>query len=149
MLRAIYFLFFSSVFVQSAAAGPDKVSIMLGSAHINSTVDYNEFNPGVFVTWDRGRRYTIGAFKNSYSKTSVAAMVAWPLTGTSKWTLDATAGIAFYHDDAVKFPTHWGSFVPIAGLQFRTEHYFIQMFPGDGDVTDMIFSFGLSFPLNP
>lgn len=64
VILATIILFFMAA---AAFAGPDRVSILIGSRHYPSG-NYEELNPGVFVGWydNRGNDWTVGAYRNSY-----------------------------------------------------------------------------------
>ena len=136
-----------------AAAGPDRVSIMLGTHHAGATLDYDEVNPGVFVTWsglmwqDR-LDLTVGGFRNSYGDLSLAVSTALPLVRQEDWSIDLFGALAWYPDNGDRFAHAFGDIVPIAGLQFRYRSVFLQAIPAGGDSVDATFSFGLTFPIN-
>ena len=70
--------FILGVLVSSVAqAGPDRVSVLLGSEHINATREFQEFNPGVFLTWERQFNYSIGIYYNSYEEISPLISVGY------------------------------------------------------------------------
>lgn len=133
--------------VSGSAIEPDRLSFTFGSMHLNATSEFNEFNPGVFLTWENERKYHLGAYWNSYEKVSVAALVGWPIIGDENWTFDIIAGGAYYPGDGRDFPVSLGDFVPLAGVQLRTGRFFAQVFPGDGDIVDAIISFGVTIPI--
>lgn len=69
-----------------AAAGPDRVSVLLGSAHIGAAPSirdgrgYNQINPGLFLTWETDHvDWTIGAYLNSFERGSVSATAGLPI----------------------------------------------------------------------
>lgn len=59
---------FAILFVAAAPAFAQTVGVHLGSQHYPSR-DFNNVNPGGYVRWDNG--LTIGAYRNSFEKTSV------------------------------------------------------------------------------
>ena len=129
------------------AAPPDRLSVHLGSSHVNAQEDFEEFNPGLFVSWDRSLSYTVGAFRNSYGDVSVAATVAYPLIRRDLYRLTAFVGWAHYPENGRKFRVHHGDVVPVAGLRLHYRSLFVQFLPGDGSVADAVLSFGFSAPL--
>jgi hypothetical protein len=147
MLRWLFLL--ALLLAAPASAGPDRVSLMFGSHHIAANQPFEEINPGVFLTWE-GRRldWTVGAFHNSYGRTSVAGTVALPLWKTGELRLDAFAGIAHYPVDGRNFRFHAGDLVPLGGLQLRWRNLFVQAIPLDGGVAAGVLSFGVTFGLN-
>lgn len=128
------------------AAAPDRLSVHLGSRHINAQEDFEEFNPGLFVSWDRSFSYTFGAYRNSYGDLSVAATMAVPLLQRPAWRMNFFVGWAHYPDNGRKFRVHYGNVVPVAGLRMYYRNTFVQFLPGDGDNADAVLSFGLTFP---
>lgn len=132
-----------------AGAGPDRVSILVGSHHIAANQAFEELNPGVFLTWE-GRRldWTVGAFRNSYGRTSVAATAALPLWQAGDLRLEAFAGLAHYPVEGRTIRLHVGDLVPLGGLQLRWRNLFVQAIPLDGVVAAGVVSFGVTFGLN-
>lgn len=137
----------------NALAGPDQVSILLGSEHIGATRSFEEFNPGVVLTWKQAlwkNRLDIGvgAFRNSYGGGSVVITTAYPLIRNENWGLDLFAALATYPGNGDQFRVSWGDVVPIGGLQARYRNLFIQAIPGGGSSVDATLSYGLTFSLN-
>ncbi|MEL6799785.1 MAG: hypothetical protein AAFO80_07895 [Pseudomonadota bacterium] len=132
--------------LSATAAPPDRVSIHLGSRHVNAQEEFEEFNSGLFLSWDRSFSYTFGAFQNSYGDVSVAATMAFPVLQRPAWRMNFFAGWAYYPDTGRNFRLHHGDVVPVAGLRVYYRHLFVQFLPGDGQVADAVFSFGLTFP---
>lgn len=128
-----------------ALAAPDRVSILLGSNHVGATDRFEEVNPGVFLTWDW---LTVGAYRNSYGKASVAVTGALPLIKWKTGELSAFAGVALYPGDGRRFAVHAGDVVPVGGLQLRQGNMFMQVIPSDGKAVDAIVSFGMTFDLD-
>lgn len=129
-----------------ANAGPDRISFMLGSSHVGAMMSYEEINPGVFATWeDRalGLDYSLGIYRNSFGRASVAATAALPLVKKPRFQADVFAGVALYPGNGKDFAYHAGDVVPIAGLQARLGNGYIQIMPGDGMT---VVAFGLTFP---
>lgn len=129
-------------------AGPDRVSLLLGSHHVDAKYDFNERNPGVFLTWERSRvDWTVGVYDNSFGKPSVAVTAALPVTQWERGEVSLFAGLALYPGDGRYFAVHAGDVVPIGGLQVRHGNVFMQVIPSDGVITDAIVSFGLTFQI--
>jgi hypothetical protein len=131
-----------------AAAEPDRVSILLGSAHPGAARSFEQVNPGVFLTWkDRafGLDYSVGAYRNSFGRASIAATAALPVIDRGQFQLALFGGLAVYPGNGADFAIHAGDVVPIAGVQARVGHGFVQVIPGD----DMaVVAFGLTFLIN-
>ena len=131
----------------SATAGPDRVSVLLGSRHFGATTAFQEINPGVFLTWERKLDWTVGVFRNSYGRGAIAGTAALPLIEEGKFSLDAFLGAAYYPKDGRNFAVHIGDIVPIGGLQARYGNMFMQVIPQDGRDASAVVSFGLTFGL--
>lgn len=129
-----------------ASADIDRVSILAGSHHADAKLQFNEFNPGVFLTFEGDTvDWSVGAYKNSFGKNSVAATVAIPVIEWDHGEASVFAGLAYYPGDGRYFAVHAGDVVPIGGLQVRHENLFLQVIPSDGEITDAIVSFGVTF----
>ena len=129
-------------------ADPDRVSVLLGSAHPGADRTFEQVNPGVFLTWeDRalGLDYSVGAYRNSYGRASIAATAALPVIDRGQFQLALFGGLALYPGNGADFAVHAGDVVPIAGLQARLGHGFVQVMPGDGMA---VAAFGLTFPID-
>lgn len=146
----------SMAFVVSAsyvAAGPDQVSILLGSHHVGATRAFEEVNPGLFLTWTEvavGQRVdlSVGAFRNSYGDGSIAVSGAYPLYRTEDWGVDLFAGVAWYPGNGDQFNHAVDDMVPLGGVQMRYRNLFLQALPGGGNAVDATLTYGLTFPLN-
>lgn len=131
----------------ASVAGPDRVWITLGSAHISDR-DFEQVNPGVFLTWEGERLgYTAGAFRNSYGGFSMAATVGVPIIYQDDFEASLFAGVASYPGYADRFRFSSGDIVPIAGLSLRYKSLFAQLFPGNGNSVSLTASFGVTFDL--
>ena len=135
----------------AADAGPDRISFLLGSEHVNAN-GFEEVNPGVFLTWTRaafqGRAdVTLGGFRNSYGDGSLAAALALPLIRQEFWGIDAFSALAWYPGHGDRFKYHAGDIVPLVGLQARIGPTLIQYVPGGDRGVDATLGFGLTFPL--
>ena len=132
----------------TAAAGPDRLSVLLGSEHVNATRSFQEFNPGIFLTWERGLNYSAGLYYNSYKKVSPLVSVGYDWEVAQDLDLGAFFAVAVYPGDGDEFSHAMGDVVPFVGLQARYKNVFVQFIPADGDALDALFTFGLSFDLN-
>lgn len=143
---------FASPGAGPAAAGPDRLSFLLGSYHVGATQSFEEFNPGAFLTWTnlmwRGALdLTVGAYRNSYGDGSLAVTTAYPFVRTEKWGLELFGGLAWYPGNGDQFSYSAGDVVPLAGLQARYRNVFVQAIPSGGSSVDAVLSFGLTFAL--
>ena len=131
--------------VPVAAEPPDRISLHLGSAHFGVETDFEEINPGVFLTWERRLNYSVGAFRNSYGRMSVAATAGYDLWEQGRARLEVFGGLAHYPKDGRRL-TGWShDFVPLVGLRAHYDPVFISVLPGDGDTMDGVVTFGLTF----
>ncbi|MBZ8119057.1 hypothetical protein KUD11_10405 [Roseovarius sp. LXJ103] len=142
----------SALAVALCAAGPgmaqDRVSILLGSHHVNASFDFEEINPGAFLTWEGDQvDWTVGGFRNSYGGASAAVMLGMPVYERGPAQIALTAGLAVYPGDGRRFAVRAGDVVPLGGIRARYGNAFVQVFPSDGNTTDAIVSFGLTFSL--
>ena len=119
---------------------------MLGSKHIGAN-GFNEINPGLFATWERGRiGYSLGAYLNSYDRGSIAAVAQLGLIEWQNGSLNAFGGLAWYPKDGRRFQTHvGGDIVGIGGLEVRHGHVFMQVLPTDTGGASGLVSFGLTW----
>ncbi|WP_133057635.1 hypothetical protein [Falsiruegeria litorea] len=136
----------------AADAGPDQISILLGSHHIGATRDFEEFNPGVIVTWkellwNNRLDVGVGVFRNSYGDASAVVTTAFPLVRNKNWGLDVFAALATYPGEGDQFSHSIGDVVPIAGLQARYRNVFVQAIPSGGSSVDATLTYGLTFAL--
>lgn len=146
----IRFLTFSLLCIANTAlADPDRAWVLLGSHHANATTEFEETNPGVFLEWDtEGRHsYSVGAFRNSYGGASVAGAVNYPLFEQEHFTADVFAGLAHYPGDGDRLVVSFGDVVPMLGLRLRYRSLYLLTLPGDGEATDFVVGYGLTFPL--
>lgn len=136
------------LFACVAQAGPDRVSVLFGSHHVNASRSFEEVNPGVFVTWENPRlHWTVGAYRNSYGRASVSATVALPVLRWREGEASLFAGAALYPKDGRTFGVHVGDVVPLAGVQVRHQNMFMQVIPLDGNLADAVVSVGVTFPI--
>ncbi len=128
------------------AAAQDRASVLIGSHHVGAVVPFREFNPGLFLTWDlEPVDLTIGAYRNSFGKPSVAAFASLPLIEWDGGAVEALAGITLYPEDGRLFAIHVGDVVPLVGLNVRHGNAFAQIMPGDGKHADAVIAFGITF----
>lgn len=132
----------------TALAGPDRVSILLGSEHVNAKRDFQEFNPGVFLTWEGQLNYSAGLYYNSYKKVSPLVSVGYDWEVAPDLDLGAFFAVAVYPGDGDEFSNSMGDVVPFIGLQARYRNVFVQFIPADGDALDALFTIGLTFELD-
>ena len=142
-------LILATVLPTAALAGPDRLSVLLGSKHIGATRDFQEFNPGVFLTWEQKTfDYSIGTFYNSYADVSVMAAIGYNIEVAPEFEIGAFAGLAYYPGDGDQFSVSLGDVVPLGGLQARYHNAFVQLIPADGATVDSVLTFGLTFKLH-
>lgn len=146
MIRAL--LAAAALLAAPAHAGPDRLSILLGSHHMGARTDFDARNPGLFLTWeDRGNRgldLSLGAYRNSYGRGALAATLALPL---ARWPGGQAAlflGVALYPKDGRTFRASLGDLVPLGGLQLRHRHWFMQIIPSDGHFAKAIIAVGVT-----
>ncbi|MEM6887322.1 MAG: hypothetical protein AAF636_04190 [Pseudomonadota bacterium] len=147
-MRALIFVI--SVFLPTLAyAGPDRLSVLLGTEHFNATRDFQEFNPGLFLTWESTYDYSVGLFYNSYEEVSPIVTVGRDWEVAPNFDLGVFGGLAIYPGDGDEFRISAGDLVPLVGLQARYGNVFAQFIPADGDSVDAVLAIGLTFELNP
>ena len=132
----------------AATAGPDRLSILLGSEHINATRSFQEFHPGVILTWERNWNYSAGIFYNSYKDVSVFGAIGYDWEVAQDFDIGLFAGVAYYPGDGDQFQYSAGDLVPLAGIQARYKNVFVQYLPADTDTIDGLITFGLTFELD-
>jgi hypothetical protein len=132
----------------------DRITLLLGSHHAGArSGQFEEFNPGVFYTWEGAWAglnggLSLGGYRNSYGKLSVASAASVRLFNWDSGDFGAFAGIAHYPDDGARFASHLGGdIVGLAGLQLRQGNFLIQALPMDQGAADGLFTFGLTFDL--
>ena len=151
----------------AASAGPDRYSLLLTSKHlgvgdeirayrfeetkqtlyIRDKMRFNEFNPGLFLTWEKnGYDLTLGTFYNSYETISLSAFAAVPFYRTEDVSIDLFGGLAWYPGTGLTFPvTLADDVIPLAGLQGRYKNLFVQVIPSDGVTADVIVTAGVTY----
>lgn len=139
----------------AAAEGPDRVSLLLGSHHIAATTEFEEINPGLFLTWEDAfglGRLSVdanaGIFRNSYGETALAVTGAVPFYERGAVEIAGFLGLAHYPEDGRRLRVSIaGDVIFVAGLQARVGPAFVQVIPSDGQETDAILAAGVTFPL--
>ncbi|QGX99319.1 hypothetical protein EI983_14010 [Roseovarius faecimaris] len=133
----------------AAEADPDRVSILLGSHHINATRDFQEINPGVILTWQQSALgYSLGAYYNSYEDISVLGALSYGVEIAPEFELGVFGGLAWYPGEGDQFDHSIGDAVPLVGVQTRYRNAFVQLIPADGGTLDGLVTFGLTFALD-
>ena len=133
----------------TGAAAQDRVSILLGSHHVNAKTNFEEFNPGAFITWEgETLDWTVGGFRNSYGGGSAAVTVGYPVLRRPWGQVALMGGLAIYPNEGNRFKYHAGDVIPLVGVRARVGNGFVQVFPSDGKTTDAIISFGLTFDVS-
>lgn len=130
-------------------AGPDRLSILLGSHHAGGA-GFDGRNPGLFLTWeDRGPGLdlSLGVYRNSYGRGSVAVTAALPMLRWRDGAASLFVGAALYPRDGRRQRVHLGDLIPVAGLQLRHRDLFVQLMPGDGRPVSAVIAVGVTFPL--
>lgn len=130
----------------AASAGPDRWSVLLGSHHTESAA-WEELNPGVFVTWEGPVDWSLGAYRNSFGKLSLAGTAGVRLASWDAGDLSLFGGLAWYPGNGDNFVVHAGDVVPLVGLQLRQGNFFAQLMPGKMEPPEAIVTFGLTFPV--
>lgn len=127
---------------------PERVSVPLISFHYGDWGDedkdsFNEFNPGLILTWENralGLDYSLGAYRDSYSATTSYAGISY------MWEIqsDFHAGISlsYRNSDGDGFT----GFVPSLQVSYRNSFATISNGFDNGDSYGVI-SFGYSFAL--
>lgn len=129
-------------------AGPDRIVVHMGSHHAGADHRFEEVNPGLFLSWERpsGVTFSLGAFRNSYGRGSVAATVSKTVYQRQNSAVAVFSGLAHYPGNGGDIRHAIGDVVPLAGLQLHYRNVFLNIMPGDGDTVDAIFSFGVTLP---
>lgn len=147
MIRAAIILWM--VMVIEAQSGPDRLSVLMGSHHEGGW-GFETRTPGVFLTWEdiEGLDFSLGVYRNSYGRGSVAATAALPIRRWAFGEASVFLGAAWYPKDGRTFRVSLGDLVPVGGVQFRHRNWFWQIMPSDGQPVRAIFSVGLTFELH-
>lgn len=138
----------------SADILPDGYAVLLGSKHVNASVDFEERNFGIFATYDGEFVDTrFGAYRNSFGEGSVALTFASDhLTASyGSFNVGLFSGGAYYPSGAEGSPIKLGdgNILPLIGLEFTHDDapLFVQLLPGDKELMgfDYLVSFGVRF----
>ncbi|WP_162617589.1 hypothetical protein [Yoonia maritima] len=128
---------------------PDRVSILVGSEHLNATTEFTEINPGVFLSWDCHKTmFTAGIYKNSLGDPSPSALVSYELYEYQDFSLSAFAGISYFPEIDELDLEYESHYVPLVGLQTNYKNIFMQFIPGVENQFDMLVTAGLRFDLD-
>ncbi|VDC33121.1 hypothetical protein [Pseudogemmobacter humi] len=146
MIRVLTFA--AALFAAPVAADPDRLSILLGSAHPGGP-GYDGRNPGLFVTWeDRGGLdLSLGVFRNSHGRGAIATTAALPVLDWQDGGAALFLGVALYPGDGRHYRVSAGDLIPLGGVQIRQGNLFVQIMPSDGRHADAVISAGLTFDL--
>ena len=140
---------------------PDWASFQIGSKHINmnesnvtGAAGFQEFNPGLIVTWGdrwRGLNYSIGNFRNSNNERSTILAVSDLYPIGKGFFVGWFLGTADYGEVARnsklwKLDSDW---IPIGGLQLNYRNYYMQVLPANdsGKGFGAVLTFGVSMAL--
>ncbi|WP_300030097.1 hypothetical protein [uncultured Roseobacter sp.] len=131
----------------SALAGPDRISVLLGSEHFNATKEFQEFNPGVFLTWEGRYDVSAGIYYNSYEEVGGLVALGRDFWEGEDYAVGLFGALALYPGDGDRFDVSIGDVVPLIGLQARYRNVFAQLIPGNGETTDAVLAVGLTWEL--
>ncbi|PRY80159.1 hypothetical protein CLV80_1019 [Yoonia maritima] len=135
---------------------PDGIAVLIGSNHINAQQDFDEFNPGIFVSWDCDMASTrLGVHKNSFSKVAASATFTSDFVSISAggFYVHPFIGFAHYPNTGSDTPVSVGGsdIIAIGGIEFTHDKIplFIQYLPGDEHLGDYehLWTFGFKFSL--
>ncbi len=130
--------------------------MLLGSKHINAQREFNEFNPGLFFSWDCELvNIRIGLHKNSFSdpSTSVTFTSEFLSLSFGDANIHPFVGIARYPETGRDLPVsiEGSDVIGLMGLEFTHNQFpvFIQYLPGDTKLGDYahLFTIGFKFGL--
>ncbi len=127
----------------------DRASVLLGSHHFGGG-EFEEFNPGIFYTWERQNvGFSAGVFRNSYGRGSVAATAAVPLVKWDNGEFTLFAGAAYYRIEGRRLKSQISSdVIGIGGLQVRQGHAFAQLIPMNDKGSNVLISFGFTWDVS-
>lgn len=127
------------------------MSLLIGSYHVNPASDFEESNPGLFVTWEDAwggpLDVSLGGYQNSYGRGSASAFASLPFLEAENFEASVFGGLAHYPEDGRNFALSYEDVVVLGGLQLRWGPTFMQIVPGDGQEADAVVAFGISSPL--
>ncbi|MFN3971237.1 MAG: hypothetical protein ACK4L4_07685 [Gemmobacter sp.] len=146
---AVLLALMASLACPARAEGPDRASILLGSHHAAARAAFEGVNPGLFLTWENraGLDWSVGAYRNSYGRASVAVTVARPLIRWRGGEAGVFAGLAHYPGNGRRFRVSAGDVVPLAGVQARHGNLFAQVIPLGGRAARAVATVGVTFDL--
>ena len=135
---------------------PSGIAVLLGSHHVNAQQNFDEFNPGVFVSWKCDlASIRLGVHKNSFSNIAASATFTSDYISLSAggFHLHPFIGIAHYPDTGSDTPISVGGsdIIGIGGLEFTHDKVpiFIHYLPGDVELGNYehLWAFGLKFQI--
>jgi len=149
MTRAALILAALIAFCAPAHADPDRLSILLGSAHVGGD-GFDGRNPGIALTWEDVGDFdlSVAAYRNSYGRGSLAVTAALPVIRWADGEAALFLGAALYPEDGRRFRFHVGDVVPVGGVQLRHRNLFLQIMPGDGRAMDAVVAGGVTFSID-
>jgi len=142
-MKSVVFATAPSFIGAAAAADPDRLSVLLGAHHVGAS-GFEEFTPGLFLSWEGAAETSIGIFSNSYGDLSPAATLAWSFATWEGGTAQVFGGAAWYENAEEASDIRLGNIVPLAGVQVRQGPLFTQFILMDGTPVDAIFTFGVT-----
>lgn len=147
MKRAFYLCAALLALALPVQALADRVTVLLGSHHAGASNQYEEFNPGLFYTWERPVvDLSAGAYRNSYGNLSVAGFVGKRLWDWESGAFSVFGGLAHYPENGRRIESHiGGNVVGLVGLQLRQGPVVLQALPYREGSAKGLFTFGLSF----
>lgn len=134
---------------------PDGAGVVLGSRHVGASEGFEEFNPGIGLSWECGPTETrVAAYRNSYGDFSAALTFTDDRVSLSGYGFSAHpfVGVARYDREHIKAGAEIGDteLFPFAGLEITHEStpIVVQVIPSDGEYVDFVVGFGLRWDLN-
>ena len=145
-----YILAIIAAFHAGEVQAQDRVSFLFGSRHVDMSTDFNETNPGVFLTWEDAvgpLDVSEGVYLNSYENTTVIFTASYDVIEWENGAIGVFGGVAHYPVNGPKKLPCCGGWVPMGGFQMRQGNVFTQYIPmpGVGRYTRGIFTVGLTF----
>ncbi|WP_106743901.1 hypothetical protein [Yoonia maritima] len=135
---------------------PDGIAVLLGSHHVNAQQDFDEFNPGIFVSWNCDiASIRLGVHRNSFSNIATSATFTSDFISLSAggFHVHPFVGIAHYPQTGSDTPISVGGsdIIGIGGLEFTHDKIpvFVQYLPGDIELGNYehLWTFGLKFAI--